>query len=138
MKQITIPTKNRAGELADVMMTLADLKVGILTIDAQEGLGEFGWIILTVDLYDVALEGLRKAGYQPVSEDALVISLIDEPGALAKIALRFKDSNLNLRSLHILRRVSGHIHVSLVADDQVLAAQLVQDSLVRSSQLPDE
>ena len=128
MKQLIIPTEKHAGELAKVMEVLAVLKVNINTLDAQER-EEHGWIILTVDQYDHALQGLTQAGYNVISEEALVISVPDEPGALAQIARRFQDAKISIQSLHILRRIGGLIHVNLVADDVSLAKKLVADIL---------
>lgn len=130
MKQITILTENRPGEIATVTGILARHQVNIRDIDAMED-GDHGFIMLSVDDYDEALDCLRAAGYQPVTEDAIVIRVPDEPGALAKVASRFAQANINLRSLHILRRRQGSIHVCLSSDDNAAASSLVEDLLVR-------
>ena len=104
----------------------------IRDIDAMKD-GYHGFIMLTVDDYDEALQCLRAAGYKPLTEDAIVIRVSDEAGALAKVANRFAEANINLRSLHILRRREGYIHVSLSSDDNQAAADVVEDLLVRQS-----
>lgn len=131
MKQITIPTESRVGELADVMEVLGDINV--LDIDAQEE-NDHGFILMTVDRYDEALKRLRAAGYKPVTEDAIVIRLKDEPGALATVAKRFKEAEINVRSLHILRRRRGTVDVCLVTDCNDAARAVVEDLLVRRSE----
>lgn len=129
MKQITIPTESRPGQLADITNLLAAMGVNIIDFDAQEQSGH-GFIVLRVDHYDVALKALRLAGYQAITEDAIVIRVEDKPGALAEVANRFKEAQMNLRSLHIIRRRAGSIDVSLVSDDNALALSLVDDLLV--------
>lgn len=129
MKQITIPTESGPGQLADITSLLAAKEINITNIDAQEGDGH-GFVVLRVDQYDLALKTLRDAGFQPISEDALVIRVEDRPGALAEVANRFKEAQINLRSLHIIRRRSGSIDVSLVSDDNALALSLVNDLLI--------
>lgn len=129
MKQITIPTESRPGQLADITNLLAAMGVNIIDFDAQEQSGH-GFIVLRVDHYDVALKALRLAGYKAITEDAIVIRVEDKPGALAEVANRFKEAQMNLRSLHIIRRRAGSIDVSLVSDDNALALSLVDDLLV--------
>lgn len=130
VKQIIIPTKKRLGELATVTGILADHSININSLDAQEE-DDHGFILITVDRYDEALTCLRAAGYQPVTEDAIVIQVTDEPGALAKVANRFSEAHINVRSLHIIRRNKNVIHVSLVSDDNQAASEVVKDLLVR-------
>ncbi len=43
-------------------------------------------MIFTVDRYDEALVALRDAGVPAVSEDAIIIRIADEPGALARLS----------------------------------------------------
>ncbi|MGB0775770.1 MAG: ACT domain-containing protein [Akkermansiaceae bacterium] len=130
MKQITIPTENRPGELASITAILAEHNVNIRDIDAMED-GDHGFVMLSVDDYDEALECLRAAGYRPVTEDAIVIRVADEAGALAKVASRFAQAQINLRSLHIIRRSQGDIHVSLSSNDNQAAMNVVKDLLIR-------
>jgi len=92
---------------------------------------DHGFIIINVDEYDKALRALRDAGYQPVTEDAIVIRVTDEPGALARVANRFQEAHINLRSLHIIRRCKNINHVSLVSDNNEAAKNLVEDLLVK-------
>lgn len=130
MQQIIIPIENRPGELANVTGLLAKQSININTIEAMDQPGA-GFIIITVDLYDDALRHLREAGYKPLTEDSIVIEVTDEPGALAKVANRFREAQINLRSLHIIRRNEDLIHVSLVSDNNEKARELVNDLLLK-------
>jgi hypothetical protein len=129
MRQITVLVDDRPGVLADISSALADRGINIDTLvcDAAE---EHGVVSLSVDRYDESLIALRDAGFQAISEDALVLRLPDEPGALAKAAVRFKDAGINIRSLRILRREGGVTLVSLVSEDNERAKPLVDDFLV--------
>ena len=131
MRQITIPTENRPGELAKITQLLAEAGVNIQSLDTMED-EDHSIIVLTVDRYDTALRLLRDTGYQAVTEDALVIRVMDEPGALARVAKRLADAGVNVRSLHILRRRKEKPSlVSLVTDDNEAAAKLVEDLHVK-------
>ena len=129
MKEILVVTQNRRGLLADVSEALAIRGINIDTIGAEE-VHDTAVIEMTVDRYDEALQALRDAGFDAVTEDALVIRLDDEPGALAKVARRFKDANIDLRSVRFLRRQGGSAFVALATDRTNEARQLVREYLV--------
>jgi hypothetical protein len=59
-----------------------------------------------------------------------VIRLRDEPGALARVAARFRDAQLNIRSMRILRRDREFVLVSLVTSDNHQAREQLEDVLV--------
>jgi hypothetical protein len=132
MKEIVVVTQNRAGLLADISEALAERGINIETIDADE-LQDTAIIQLTVDRYDEALQSLRNAGFHAVTEDALLVRLKDEPGALAKIAHRFKEANIDLRSVRFIRRQRGYAFVALATDRTEEARALVKEHLVDNS-----
>lgn len=129
MKQITVLVDNHAGVIADVTAVLAAARVNIETLDAG-GVADHGVVNLTVDHYDRALLALKDGGYQAISEDALVVRLPDEPGAIARIATRFKEANINIRGMHIMRRMKTHSLVAIVTENTDAARELVRDVLV--------
>lgn len=129
MKEITVVVDNRAGMLADLSEALAARGVNIESIDG-EAAATRGIIRLTVDNYDEALSALRDGGFRAISEDALLIRLKDESGALARAAARFRDAGINIRSLRILRREGGFALVTLVTENNEAARDLVFDVLV--------
>ena len=127
MNRIIIVAKNEVGVLADITKALADAGINIETISA-EGLETHGVITLSTDNQDGALRILTDAGYKTVSDDSLILRLPDEPGALAKVAERFKDAGVNIQSLHIVERQGDHTIVALSADDRAKAESLVDKS----------
>lgn len=131
MKEITVVVDNRVGMLADLSDVLAARNVNIESIDGEAAESR-GIIRLTVDQYDEALSALRDSGFQAISEDALLIRLKDESGALARAAARFKEADINIRSLRILRREGGYALVTLVTENNDAARDLVGDVLVGS------
>ena len=129
MKQITIVTERSPGLLARVSEILAARGINIETLDA-ETVQDHGVLILTVDLYDEALVALRDAGVPAVSEDAIIIRIADEPGALARISRRFHDAGIRLRSVRIIRRSTGYGLVALSTERTERALDLVRDVLI--------
>ena len=129
MKQITIVEADRAGLAADITEALAAANVNIDSITA-ESIGSAMVAILTVDNYDAALRALAARGFQAFSEEVIVIQVEDRPGELARIMRRFKDANINLRSIRPIRRSGTTALVALGTERTKEAMELVKDVMV--------
>lgn len=131
MKEITVVTDNHAGVLADITELLARARINLETIDA-ETVGNQAILCLSVDRYDDALRTLAAAGYSAMAEDAVLVRIDDEPGSLARIAHRFKEAGINLRSVRMVHRDIRHkkavVAIGTERTDQVIA--LVKDVLI--------
>lgn len=126
MERIVILARDEVGVLSDVTGVLAQANVNLESINTQVN-GEHGTIIISTDDTDRALVALAEAGYSAVTDDALLIRLKDEPGALARVAQRFGDAGINIRSVHILDRTEGFatIALSTLPEDRPRAEELV-------------
>lgn len=129
MKQITVLVRNETGVAAEITSALAERGVNIEEIE-MEGIEDRGIVVLTVDRYDEALRTLRDHGFKAITQDTLLVRLEDRPGALAQVAVRLRDADIDLRSLHIVRRAGGVTLASLVASDTARAAEVLRDVLV--------
>ena len=129
MNRIIVMAKNEVGVIADISRALADNGINIETISAERQ-AEEGYVTLTTDANDAALRALTHAGFKTVTDDSLLLRLPDEPGALAKVAERFKDAGVNIQSLHIVDRREGYTIVSISADDRAKAETLVDGATV--------
>lgn len=129
MDRIIVTAHNEVGVMADIAAAMAQADINILTINTESA-GESGVIILSTDDNDAALDALAAAGFRAVMDEALVIRLKDEPGALAKIAARFKESGVNIQSLHIIDRYRGYTTVALSPDDRAKAEALLDDEAI--------
>ena len=76
------------------------------------------------------MRALRNTNYSAFAEDVIIIRLKDEPGALAKIAVRFKESGINIKSLRIIKRDSENSLVAISTERTETAMELVRDVLV--------
>ena len=129
MKQITVVMHSHTALTANITEALAARGINIETLDALE-VGDFDVVTLTVDRYDDALQALRDASIDAITEDAVLIRIKDEPGALAKVAKRFKDADILLRSIRILHRQQGWALVTISMDRTKEAMALVKDLMV--------
>lgn len=129
MSRIIITVKNEVGVVADISKALADRNINIEGINAQTT-EDTGIITLETDDPDNSLVALADAGFKAVIDDFLVFRLRDEPGALAKVAGRFKDAGINIQSMHIINRYGGYATIALSADDRQTAAEIVGSQAV--------
>ena len=130
MKQITIITPpDQPGTLADIAERLAARDVNILDIDGTDDHAH-AVIFLEAEPLDQALDALAEGGYHAVSEDVLVIRIADEPGALARVAARFREPKINILAMRIIRRDGGWASVLLSTSDDERARTLLEDCLV--------
>ena len=130
MREITIVTPpDQPGTLADVAERLAARKVNITDMEVIDD-HVHGIIRLQAQPYDEALRVLTDAGYHALSEEVLVLRLKDEPGAIARVAARFREPQINVNALRILRRNSGWATVALSTSDNTRARALLEDCLI--------
>ena len=125
MNRIVVIAKNETGVIADIAGALAERNINIETINA-ETFEEKGAISLTADDHDGALRALKHAGFKAESDESLVVQLRDEPGALARLADKFKQAGVNIQSLHILDRRDGRTTVAISAADRARAEALLE------------
>lgn len=131
MKRIIVMVKNEVGVIADIARCLANADINMKTINT-EATSEKGVIIITTDQDDLALQVLTREGFKAVTDEPLVIRLRDEPGALAKVAERFKTAQVNIQSLHILDRRADHatVAISLSPEDRTKAESLLDGETI--------
>lgn len=130
MKQITIITApDKPGTLADIAERLAARNVNIVQLDLSDDHAH-GVVFLEAEPYDEALRALADAGYQAISEEVIAIRIKDEPGALAKVAARFREPRINIHAMRIVRRDSGWATVILSTNKNEQARTVLSDCLV--------
>ena len=129
MNRIVITVKDEVGVIADISHALAEADINIEGPNTEIA-GEKGVVILTTPESDRALQVLKNAGFRAVTDEAMVLRLRDEPGALARVAEKFKRAGVNIRSMHILDHHEGHATVALTADDQARAKTLVENEVI--------
>ena len=117
-------SQDEVGVIANISQVLAAEGINLESINAQV-VGEEAAIILTADRYDRALYVLNQAGFKAISDDALVLRLPDEPGALAKVAGDLKEAGVNIESMHILNRQGGYAMIGTENDNRSQAVAAI-------------
>ena len=130
MKQLSIITENRLGIVTEISEALAQENINIESIDAELA-GNNVVVVLNVDQYDKALSIIRQFDtMQVITENAILIRLKNEPGALAKISRRFTNAKLDLRGIRFISRDQDYALVAISTHRTKEALLLVDDVLV--------
>ncbi len=130
MKQMTLIADNYLGIVSDISETLAQHKINIENLDAHL-VGGMVIIVLEVDQYDHALELLHPfENLKIVTEDAILVKLKNQPGALARITRRFTNAGIGLRSIRFIQRNEEVGLVAISAERSEETLQLIADVLV--------
>ncbi len=130
MKQLSIITKNRLGVITKISEALAAENINIESLNADLA-GEHVIVVLITDQYEKAFQVVHKLdNMRIVTEDALLLKLTNEPGALAKIARRFTDAGIGLRSIRFIHRDEYFALVAICTDRTKETMRLVADVLV--------
>ena len=127
MRSIRVVVPNRPGLLAELTEVLAvrGMDIAQIVVETNDG----GAVVrMEVEDEDAALSVLTDAGYHAVSDDVLLARIEDRPGSLAALSRRFADANLNIRSLHHVRRESGFALVAVSTDDNSRARTLLGEA----------
>lgn len=127
MKQITILTRSESDVIAEVAELLAAAGVNIDSITGEH-YGAQAVVNVTVDNEDVALYALHKRlDWQILSEDALIVKVKDEIGALAKLAGRLAAARIMIRSIRFVERHEGDALVAVSAENADAARVALKD-----------
>jgi hypothetical protein len=126
---IIIVPPDRPGTVADIAERLGARGVNIDQIDVTDDHAH-GVVRLEATPYDEALRALADAGYNAMSEEVIVIRIKDEPGALAKVAARFREPQININAMRFARREGGTAIVILSTNDNARARDLLSDCTI--------
>ena len=128
--RIIVIVPDKPGSLARVAEVLGEADINIESIDGGS-IGELGAITLRTSDDDAALHALLEADLRAITSDAIVFHLPDRPGALAGVAQLFGKHQVNVRTIHIVHRQTGHAIVAVTTDDDDKARSLLdRDSLL--------
>lgn len=117
MKQITILTRSDKDVIAEVTALLAGCGVNIDSITGEH-YGTQAIVNVTVDNEESALRALhRRLDWQIISEDAVLVRVKDEIGALARIAAQLNAESIMIRSIRFVERHDGDSLIAVSADD---------------------
>lgn len=130
MKQITILSENKTDLIADITQFLAEERINIESVTGRN-FGKNSVVTITVQDYQSALNKLQECErFQVICEDAIIVKITDELGALAKLTRRFSDAGVQINSIRFVERHEGYALVAISTERTDKALNLVNDILV--------
>jgi len=124
VQHLRVVVPNRPGLLAELTAVLAAKGIDIesITVETHDS-----GAIVRLDVRDDAhaMEALTDSGYHAVSDQVILARLEDKPGALAVISRELADADINIRSLHHVRREGGYALVAISTDDNYRARKVL-------------
>jgi len=130
MKQITILSENKTDLIADITQFLAEERINIESVTGRN-FGKNSVVTITVQNYQSALNKLQECErFQVICEDAIIVKVTDELGALAKLTRRFSDAGVQINSIRFIERHEGYALVAISTERTDKALNLVNDILV--------
>lgn len=100
LNQVSLFTENNGGGLLKITTILAKANININTMLANDS-AEFGIVRLIVDNAELAIEVLRKEGYQCRQDKVIGVEMDDTPGYLDGILTAIHNANIDISYLYI-------------------------------------
>jgi len=105
ISQLSVFVENKAGHLADALITLADGRVNVLSFTIADAM-DYGILRLVVDQVERAKDLLGAAQYVVVEYPVVCAVIPDEPGALAAVARLVAESGVDIEYIYLGARDS--------------------------------
>ena len=127
LRELTIMTPNKPGKLSQILRALATAKVNLQALNSSSGYDLNLVRLITSDLVKTK-RLLTVLGYQVTEATVLAVTVLDNPGQLAKITGAFGTAKINIDYMYATAAVTGSealviIHLSdLPAGEKVLRA----------------
>lgn len=129
MQHLRVVVPDRPGLLAELteVLALRSIDIGEITVETH---GAGAIVRLGVENDALAMQVLTDAGYHAVSDQVILARIADKPGALAEISRELAEAEINIRSLHHVRREAGHALVAISTDDNYRARRVLGEVVV--------
>lgn len=106
LRELTIMTPNKPGKLSQVLRALSAAKVNLQAIDSSSGYDLNLVRLITSDPVKTK-RALEKIGYQVADAAVLAVTILDQPGQLAKITSAFGKAKVNIDYMYATAAATG-------------------------------
>ncbi len=120
-----ISLENKPGALAEVAEGLGNRGVNI-EASGGETLGGQGRVTLLTSDPDATKDSLTEEGVEFEEVELQIVTLEDQPGALAQLARKLAASGVNITGLVQLSRTGGRSELGFVVDDPERARSILR------------
>jgi len=128
MKFISIFVEDRVGVIAELATKLAENNIDIESLDTEKG-DEHTVITLAIDKHEDALKVLKKNHYKVFSNDIMLLTIENKQGVLSNLTVKLMDSDIEVRSIRIVKTFSDHSLVALDTNNNEKTLGIVKEYL---------
>lgn len=96
VNQISVFVENQPGRLGALCDVLAEEGINIQAMMVPSGT-DYGIVHVIVDRHEAALQALESRTYRTYTSRVLDVELEDHPGALARVADRLAEGNVDIK-----------------------------------------
>jgi len=115
MQEFNVSLKDQPGELASVASAVGDKGINIL---GCVGMGRStASVTMVTDDEEATARVLKEMGREFESNELIMTTLSNKPGALAEMATRLSDANINIISFYIMKMEMDQADVALTTDN---------------------
>lgn len=130
MKELIVLAKDRMGLLADVTYILGSARINIENLTATV-VNDNAVLFIGVKEEKKAKNLLEKNGFKVLSQNTLIIRLLNVPGEMSKVARMLADNNVNIQSVVLLGDEKTHQVYALMVERTRKAKMLLKDYIVK-------
>lgn len=120
--QLSVFMENKPGHLQNVLKTLSDQSINIITLTIAET-SDFGVLRMIVNDPEKAKKVLHDARITCSTTEVLAVELDDKPGSLFKAIDTFSKNNLNIEYMYAFTEKRGDRAVMIFRFDDIEAAK---------------
>jgi len=125
MRQFNIIAKNKVGCLADIIELVAKENINLKSIitEGEEGHAK---IKIITDNEDITRKLLKQNNINFHEHEIVPARILDKPGELAKLSRAISNLNIDIKSVHLLDRDKGTVHIAFRVNDLEKAKELLK------------
>ena len=94
-REIILVSSNKVGKLAKINSVIAGAGGNINSILARGQKGK-SYFHIIVDRHVKVMNALKKADFQPTSEDVILVEMTNKPGEMQKVTEKLKNAGINI------------------------------------------
>ena len=115
MLEFNVSLTDKPGELAEVASAVGDQGINIL---GYVGMGRStASVTMVTDDEEATSNVLKSMGRQFETNELILTSLSNKPGALAEMATKLSESGINIVSLYIMKMEQDAADIALTTDN---------------------
>ena len=135
-KQLSVFIENRQGRLGEVLNTLKENNVNILSLSLADTT-EYGLLRLIVNNPELGKEKLAEDGFSTILTDVLVLKISHQSGSLQGLLQILSENDVNIEYMYGLSIDGDEASIVLKTSDITKAEEVLKEKGVKTLSTSD-